>query len=95
MDLTRRMSPAEKLQRAFDLSCVMRQLGEQSMRQKHPGASGREIFLLVAQRQLGNELFRKVYASELADHGSAERGSERLALHQGCGPGCSDAPFPG
>ena len=61
MDLTRRMTPAEKLQRAFELSAAVRQAGEAGIRQAHPEASEAEIFALVARRQLGDELFMRVY----------------------------------
>jgi hypothetical protein len=66
LDLIRRMPPEEKLQRAIELSALVRALGEAGIRQAHPDASEREIFLRVAQRQLGNELFEKVYGAESA-----------------------------
>ena len=73
LDLVRKMSPAERLQRTFECSAFVRNLGEAGIRQAHPGACDREVFLRVAQRQLGDELFRKAYGSELDGYGSAER----------------------
>jgi hypothetical protein len=61
MDLTRRMTPAEKLQRAIELSAAVRQAGEAGIRQANPNASEEEIFALIARRQLGDELFMRVY----------------------------------
>ena len=72
MDLMRKMSPEEKLQRTFELTAAARQLGEAGIREAYPGASEREIFLRVAQRQLGDE-FQKVFGYEWRAYGSAER----------------------
>jgi hypothetical protein len=72
MELTRKMPPAEKLQRAIDLTAAVRRLGEAGIRNAHPGASERHIFLLIAQRQLGDQ-FQKVFGDEWRAYGSAER----------------------
>jgi hypothetical protein len=72
MGLMRKMSPEEKLQRAIDLTAAVRNLGEAGICQAYPGASEREIFLRVAQRQLGDE-FQKVFGEEWRAYGSAER----------------------
>lgn len=66
LDIYRRMSPDEKLQRVFDLSVFVRSACESGIRASHPQASDREVFLRVTQRMLGDELFRKVYGNELA-----------------------------
>ena len=76
LDLLRRMPPEEKLQRAIDLSAAVRQAGEAGIRQAHPTATEAEIFALVARRQLGDELFMRVYGSGLSsmsEDGPAER----------------------
>jgi hypothetical protein len=65
LEVVRKLTPAERLKRALDLSETVRSLAEAAMRQAHPTASDREIFLRMAQRQLGDELFRKVYGTEL------------------------------
>jgi hypothetical protein len=75
LELVRKMTPAERLQRALDLSETVRELGKAGIREAHPDASEREVFLRFAQRQLGDELFRKVYSNELDAYGSAERGA--------------------
>jgi hypothetical protein len=49
MDLTRRMPPEEKLQRALELSWTVRLAAEEGLRQAHPHASEREIFLRSAR----------------------------------------------
>jgi hypothetical protein len=72
MDLLRTMSPEEKLQRAIELTAAARNLGEAGIRQSYPGASEREIFLRVAQRQLGDQ-FQKVFGNEWREYGPAER----------------------
>jgi hypothetical protein len=73
MDLMRKMSPEEKLQRTVEYTAMVRKLGEAGVRQAYPDASEREIFLRVAQRQLGGELFQKVFGDEWHAYGSAER----------------------
>jgi hypothetical protein len=65
MDLMRRMPPAEKLQRAFEYSALVRDLAEATLRRKYPEASEREIFLRAARQRLGDELFRRAYGNEL------------------------------
>ena len=65
LDLVRRMSPEERLQRAIDLTAAVRNLGEANIREAHPGASEREIFLRAARRRLGADLYAKVYGAEL------------------------------
>ena len=61
MDLIRRLSPEERLQRAMDLSEAVRLAAEDALRRTHPGATERDIFLLAARQKLGNELCRRVY----------------------------------
>ena len=73
MDLTRKMSPEEKLQRALDLSWTVRLAAEAGLREAYPHASDREIFLRSARQNLGAELFRKVYGEELPDARPVER----------------------
>jgi hypothetical protein len=73
MDLTRKMSPEEKLQRALELSWTVRLAAEAGLRQAYPHASDREIFLRSARQNLGAELFRRVYGEELPDARPAER----------------------
>jgi hypothetical protein len=73
LDLVRKMTPAEKLRRAIELTSAVRKAGEAGIRQAHPGADEREVFLRVAQRQLGLDLFREVFGGELKEHGSAKR----------------------
>jgi hypothetical protein len=67
LDLHRRMSPSEKLQRAFEYSNSVRSLAEGVLRHRYPKANDREIFLRAARQRLGTELFRKAYGDELPD----------------------------
>lgn len=71
MDLIRAMPPEDRLQRAMELSASIRQVGEAGLRQAHPEASDREIFLLSARRILGAELFRTVYGGAALPNGAA------------------------
>jgi hypothetical protein len=72
MDLMRTIPPEEKLRRAVEFTAMVRNLGEAGIRQAYPAASEREIFLRVAQRQLGHE-FQKVFGDEWREYGPAKR----------------------
>ena len=65
LDEARRMTPSEKLQRAFECSARARGLEEAGMRRAYPQAAEPEIFLRCAPQRLGHELFHKVYGNEL------------------------------
>lgn len=67
LDIQRRMSPSEKLRRAFEFSAFVNGLADGVLRQKYPAAGEREIFLRGARQRLGAELFRKAYGNELLD----------------------------
>jgi len=56
-----RMSPAEKMKRALELSETVRSAAKAGLRQQYPNASEQEIFLRLADLVLGPELARKVY----------------------------------
>jgi len=66
MELIRKLTPEEKLQRTFEFSAFVRSFGEAGLRRRHPNASDREIFLRAAHLTLGAELYNKVYGAELA-----------------------------
>jgi hypothetical protein len=61
LDIYRRMTPDEKLQRTLEMSDFLRSVCEAGVRADYPEASDREVFLRVTQRTLGKELFAKVY----------------------------------
>jgi hypothetical protein len=65
LDLVRKMTPSERLQRTFEYSAFVRNLAESTLRSKHPEASEREIFLRAARQRLGPELFERAYGGEL------------------------------
>ena len=63
--IIREMSPARRLQLAMEHSDVVRCFCEAGVRGAYPAADEREVFLRVAQRCLGAELFRRVYGEVL------------------------------
>jgi hypothetical protein len=65
LDIQRRMTPGEKIRRVFEWSRMMRRLSEADLRRKHPQADDREIFLRRVRRELGADLFRRVYGDIL------------------------------
>ena len=72
LDLVRKMPPGERLARALELSETARLASEAGLRQQYPQASVREIFLRLAQRSLGGDLFARVYGNEWSAYESAE-----------------------
>lgn len=65
IDIQRRLSPSEKLQRAIDLSMIIRRAAESGLRQKFPQADDAEISLRLKRELLGAELFETVYGPVL------------------------------
>jgi hypothetical protein len=61
LDIQRRMSPSEKLQRTLDWSEVTRRFVEGGLRERHPSADDHEILLRYARLTLGPELFQQAY----------------------------------
>jgi hypothetical protein len=66
-ELQRRMSPGEKIARAFEWSEVVRRFAEAGLRQRYPAADDHEILLRYARMTLGEDLFRKAYGNALPD----------------------------
>jgi len=66
LDIQRRMTPGEKIRRVFDRSRMIRRLSETDLRRKHPQAGEREILLRRVRRELGADLFRRVYGDALS-----------------------------
>jgi hypothetical protein len=67
LDIQRRMSPAEKIARAFEWSEVVRRFAEAGLRERYPDADEHEILLRYARMTLGRELFLKAYGDALPD----------------------------
>jgi hypothetical protein len=63
----RRMSPAQRIQRALELSETVRSAAEAGLRERYPQAGHQEIFLRLARLVLDPELFRKAYGDVLKD----------------------------
>ena len=61
LDIFRRMSPEERLQRGSELSQLCRGLLADGVRYRHPDYGEDEIHLAVIRIELGDELFLKVY----------------------------------
>jgi hypothetical protein len=57
----KRMSEAERLQKVFELNCLLVKLMEAEVRHRHPNADEREIRLRVASRWLPSELMQKAF----------------------------------
>jgi len=72
LELQRRMSPGEKIARAFEWSEVVRNFAEAGLRQQYPAADDREILLRYARMTLGEELFRKAYGNALPDESASQ-----------------------
>jgi hypothetical protein len=68
LDLQRKMSPSEKLQRTLEWSEIIRKFAEAGMRQRYPHADEAEIRLRYARMTLGPELFRKAFGQALSEH---------------------------
>ena len=71
--ILRKMTPAERLHRTLEYSDFIRGVCEAGVRQAHPAADEREVFLRTAQRCLGSELFRTVYGEALPNDGLRNR----------------------
>ena len=67
IELVRKMTPEERLERAFQLSAFVRAFAESGIRSRHPHATDREVFLIAAKQRLGDDLFRKAYPNELVN----------------------------
>ena len=71
LELQRRMSPAEKIARAFEWSEVVRRFAEAGLRERYPEADEHEILLRYARMTLGRELFLKAYGDALPDESTS------------------------
>lgn len=80
MELVRKMSPEQKLQRALELSSAVRMARAAGLRQRYPEAGEHEIFLLLARESLGKELFAKVYGGDVPLNGPIQ--SDVAAAHR-------------
>jgi Rv0078B-related antitoxin len=63
LNIYRRMTPDEKLQRAFEMSDFLRSMCEARIRADHPAASEREVFLRLTRHIIGPELFQRAYGA--------------------------------
>ena len=61
LEIFRKMSPEERLQRGSELSRFCRGLLADGVKHRHPNYTEDEVRLAVIRIELGNELFVKVY----------------------------------
>jgi hypothetical protein len=61
LDLQRKMSPSEKLERVFKANAMMHSLADADVRRLYPNAGDREVFLRAAARRLVTDLMKKAY----------------------------------
>jgi hypothetical protein len=73
LDIQRRMTPGEKLQRTLEWSAAVRRFAEAGLRQRYPHADEHEILLRYARLTLGRELFCKAYGDALPEDGPTSR----------------------
>jgi hypothetical protein len=73
LDIQRRMTPAEKIERTLEWSQLNRAFAEAGIRQRWPQADDREILLRYARLTLGEELFLKAYGDALPEDEPAGR----------------------
>ena len=73
LGIQRRLSPAEKLRRALELSALVRGAAEAGLRALYPLSSEREIFLRTGRLALGEELFQQAYGNAIPPDGPAFR----------------------
>ena len=73
LDLQRRMTPSEKMERVLELSDRLRGFVESGVRATYPEADEHEIFLRVTRLVLGPEMFRRAYGDPLSEHAPEER----------------------
>ena len=73
LEIQRRLSPAEKVRRALELSALVRGAAKAGLRALYPLASEREIFLRTARLALGEELFQQAYGNAIPPDGPAFR----------------------
>ena len=67
LEIQRRMTPADKIARAFEWSEVIRGMAEAGLREQYPEADEHEILLRYARMTLGDDLFRRAYGDVLTD----------------------------
>lgn len=61
VDLHRRMPVSQKVARVFEMSEMVLRLSEAGVRQRHPEASEREVFLRMAALHLDRDLMMRAY----------------------------------
>ena len=70
LECQRRLTPSEKVRRAYELSDMLRRLNAAGIRLRYPRASEQEVFFRVTRQALGAELFRRAYGDAVTDERS-------------------------
>lgn len=63
LEAQRRLTPGEKMARAYEFSAALRALNSAGMRARYPDADEHEIFLRVTRLAIGPELFERAYGA--------------------------------
>lgn len=71
VEIIRRKTPEERIAMTFQLSEFAMRMAEAGMRERHPDADDREIFLRCASLRLSRDLMVKVYGCDPAERGWA------------------------
>lgn len=61
LDIHRNMGPGERVTRMFEMIEFQNAMLESSIRDAHPEADDREVFLRAASRRLGRDIMIKAY----------------------------------
>ena len=69
IDLLRKQTPTQRLRGIFEMVEVGSALARAGVRERHPQADDREIFLRAAALNLGRDLMIKVYGWDPDEHG--------------------------
>lgn len=63
-DLYRKMSPAKKIELAFDAYHTGQQLAMAGIKMQYPSADENQVWHIWAKRHLGEDLYNKAYGSK-------------------------------
>ena len=68
IEIIRRKTPGERIELTFQLTEFALRMQEAGMRERHPEASDREIFLRCAALRIPRDLMIKVYGWDPVEH---------------------------
>lgn len=71
-EIYRQMTPADKFKRIFSAYRLGRQLNMAGVRLSNPDATEEQIWHIWAKRHLGDDLYKKVYGTDLLQKAVSE-----------------------